>query len=52
MLAASQTMLKNGLTVFDDSDVDQLLGGAELDWLLLDKMRDRVHERKISEVVN
>jgi RHS repeat-associated protein len=52
VLAHTGTKLKKGITVFDDSDVDELYGGTELDWLLFDVARDRARDKKSAEVVN
>jgi VCBS repeat-containing protein len=37
--------LKPSLTVFDDTSVDRLLGGGDLDWFLLDISKDKVKDK-------
>jgi Ca2+-binding RTX toxin-like protein len=38
--------LKKGQTVFDDADVDSLVGAADLDWFLYDATRDNARDEK------
>ena len=44
--------LKLGETVIDDDDVDELVGGADLDWFLFDPLLDLTPGRKDEELVN
>jgi Ca2+-binding RTX toxin-like protein len=52
VLEATGIKLQKGVTVFDDAEVDKLLGGGDLDWLLYDLSRDRALDKSRSEKTN
>jgi Ca2+-binding RTX toxin-like protein len=52
VLGDSGIKLQRGETVFDDTEVDTLLGGADLDWLFFDPTRDRAWDKLGSEAAN
>jgi Ca2+-binding RTX toxin-like protein len=39
-------------TVFDDGDVDTLMGGGDSDWFLFDTSRDKVKDKTSSDLLN
>jgi ELWxxDGT repeat protein len=45
LLASLGVRLKPNETVFEDSDVDALFGGADLDWFLNDRAKDKIKDR-------
>ena len=50
VLNGSGRSLRKGVTVFDDSDSDQLTGSAGLDWFLVDLTKDKLTDRTGTEI--
>jgi ELWxxDGT repeat protein len=50
LLASLGVRLRPNETVFEDSDVDALFGGADLDWFLNDRAKDKIKDRHRLEV--
>ena len=49
MLAGSGVFLRQNETVFDDSDVDLLMGGGDVDWFFLQAKKDKSKDKTEAE---
>jgi Ca2+-binding RTX toxin-like protein len=49
LLAGQDIHLKLNETVFDDQDVDSLMGGSDLDWFLFATRRDKIRDKAVGD---
>jgi Ca2+-binding RTX toxin-like protein len=52
VLSGTGILLKPNETVFDDSEVDLLMGGGDVDWFLFDVKKDGSKDKTASEPLN
>jgi ELWxxDGT repeat protein len=52
VLSGLNVALKTKVTVLDDTSVDKLIGGTDLDWFWCEPTKDKITGRVVGEVVN